>query len=80
MTTDEIDKSWETLCEHIIRGAKKHIPMKTYKLIHALTQSTKTKNLLQIYNNRHQLYNHNLTADKVQILNNIIHHIDYSVA
>ena len=80
MTTEQIDKSWETLCEHIIRGAKKHIPMKTYKLIPALTQSTKTKNLLQIYNNRHQLYKHNLTADKIQILNNIRHHIDSSVA
>ena len=80
MTTDQIDKSWEILCNHIIQGANNSIPMKTYKLIPSLTQSTKTRNLLQIYNNRHNIYKDNLTAERVQILNNIKHHIQSSAA
>ena len=80
MTTDEIDKSWETLCEHIIQGAKNNIQMKIYKLIPASIHSTKTKNLLQIYNNRQNIYKDNLTAERVQILNNIKHHINSSAA
>ena len=55
MSTEDIDKNWETLCNHIIQGAENNIPKKAYKLIPARTQSTKTKNLLQIYKNRQYL-------------------------
>ena len=80
MSTDDIDTNWETLCNHIIQGAENNIPKKSYKLIPSFTQSTKTKKLLQIYNNRHNIYKHNLTPQKIQILNNIKHHINSSAA
>ena len=80
MTTDDIDKELESLCDHIIQGANNNIPKKTYKLIPVLTQSTKTKNLLQIYNNRYNIYKHNLSPQRIQILNNIKQHINSSAA
>ena len=67
-------------CKHIIQDAENNIPKKTYKLIPALTQSTKTKNLLQIYKNRHNIYKQNLTPERAIILKNIKNHINSSVA
>ena len=80
MNTSDIDKHWDTLCKHIITGAYQHIPKTRYKLIPSLMMSTKTKNLLKIYNDRYTLYKHNITQEKIQILNNIKNHIDSSKA
>ena len=52
MNTSDIDKHWDTLCNHIITGADQYIPKTRYRLIPSLTMSTKTKNLLKIYNDR----------------------------
>ena len=78
MTTSDIDEHWNTLCNHITAGANLHIPTTRYKLIPALTMSTKTKNLLKIYNDRYTLYKYNMTNDKIQILANIKRHINSS--
>ena len=78
MNTSDIDKHWDTLCKHIITGADQHIPKTRYTLIPSLTMSTKTKNLLKIYNDRYTLYKHNMTNDKNQILANIKRHINSS--
>ena len=80
MSTDEIEKQWEIICSHIIEGADAHIPKTKYKLIPAQTLSTRTKNLLRIYNERHNIYKDNITQEKIQILNNIKNHINSSKA
>ena len=68
LTTSDIDEHWNTLCNHITAGANLHIPTTRYKLMTALTMSTKTKNLLKIYNDRYTLYKYNMSNDKIQIL------------
>ena len=73
--TSDIDTQWETLMKHIMDGAKKYIPMTTYKTIPAFTPSTKTRKLSYIYNQRHNLHKNNITEDIKNMLNNIQTHI-----
>ena len=76
--TNSIDTMWETLINHILQGANNHIPKNSYKIIPSLTNSTRTKNLQRIFSERHNLYKHNLTPEKIQILNNIKNHLNSS--
>ena len=76
--TPNIETMWDTLIKHILQGAKNCIPNSNYKIIPSYTCSTRTKNLQKIYNDRHHQYKHNLTPDKVQILNTIQQHINSS--
>ena len=77
--THEIDKHWEILMDHIMEGANKYIPKTNFKIIPAFTPSTKTRNLQNIYIQRHNLYKHNLTEYTKNILNNIQGHIKTSM-
>ena len=77
--SSEIDKQWEKLINHMIAGANKYIPKSNFKIIPAFLPSTKTKNLQNIYNQRHNLHKHNITEDIKNILNNIQRHIHTSM-
>ena len=76
--TINLETMWDTLIQHMLQGANNHIPKTSFKIIPSLTNSTRTKNLKKIYNQRHNLYKHNLTPDKIQILNTIQRHINSS--
>ena len=77
--TSEIDRHWEKLFNHMIEGANKYILKSSYKIIPAFTPSTRTKNLLKIFNQRHNLHKHNITEDIKNMLNNIQRHIKESI-
>ena len=77
--TAEIDVQWDRLIKHIIEGADRFIPKTHYKIIPAFTPSTKTKNLLHIFNQRHNLHKNNITEDIKDMLNNIHRHIQISI-
>ena len=79
-STREIDEEWDKLIKHIQHGAENYIPKSHYRLIPALTSSNRTRILQKIFNERHQLYKHNLTPENINILNNIKRHIDSSKA
>ena len=64
---------------HIIEGANKYIPKTNFKIIPAFLPSTKTRNLQNIYNQRHNLHKHNITENIKNILNNIQRHIQASM-
>ena len=79
-STKEIDEEWDKLIKHIQHGAENYIPKTQYRLIPALTTSNRTRILQKIFNDRHQLYKHNMTAERIIVLNNIKRHIDSSKA
>ena len=69
--TSEIDKQWVKISKHIMDGANKFIPKTNYKIIPAFTPSTRTKSLLYIYNQRHNLHKNNITEDIKNMFNPI---------
>ena len=75
----DIDTLWDKLIQHIKTGANLYIPKTSYKIIPALNQSNRTKALLRIYQNRHEIYKLNITPERAQILNNIKQHIKSSL-
>ena len=78
MTTENIDQQWEILNNHIMEGARKHIPTRNYKLIPAFTFSNRTRILTNIYNERNKEYRNNMNIEKAAILQRIKNHIDSS--
>ena len=77
--SNQIDTLWDQVINHIKVGANLHIPKTTHKIIPALSQSNRTKTLLRIYNNRHEMYKQNMTIERAQILNTIKNHIKSSL-
>ena len=77
--TSEIDKPWEILMNHIIEGANKYVPKINFKIIPAFFLSSKTRNLQNIYNQRHNLHKHNITENIKNTLNTIQGHIQASM-
>ena len=76
--TSEIDKQWNILIDHIMQGANKFIPKTRYKITPAYTPSTRTKNLINIYNQRHNIHKNNITEEINNMLNTIKGHILHS--
>ena len=77
--TNEIDTPWEQMINRIKVGTNLYISKTTHKIIPALSQCNRTKTLLKMYNNRHDLYKQNMTLERTQILNTIKLHIKSSL-
>ena len=71
MNPDQLDTEWTNLLNNIKIAADTHIPKTRFKIIHALNKSTRTKNLENIYNTRHNIYKHNMTQERADILHRI---------
>lgn len=75
ITTEDLNNITQDLLNNIMKAVDNNIPKTKYKIINSFLPSTKTKKLNIIFNQRHNIYKHNMTPAKAIILNKIRSHI-----